>query len=257
MHSSIFCGQVNHSRTTPKAHAFRYRLFMMYLDLDELDRVFEGRWFWSTSRPALARFKRENYFGDPKDSLDQSVRDLVESKTGKRPEGPIRLLTHLSYFGYSFNPISVYYCFDRDDTCVETIVAEVSNTPWRERHCYVLSDDMNMGNSRARQFRTGKELHVSPFMKMSVTYDWLLTEPADNLVVRINNKVGEERFFNATLILRRQEISGPTLARMFVGFPFMTLKVIWGIHWQALKLWLQGCPVQTHPAKKTTIEASR
>jgi DUF1365 family protein len=257
MHSGIFSGQVSHSRTSPQAHSFQYRLFMMYLDLGELDRVFKDRWFWSTSRPALARFKRENYLGDPKESLDKSVRDLVRDRTGARPDGPIRLLSHLSYFGYSFNPISLYYCFDRDDTRVETIVAEVSNTPWGERHCYVLSDGMNFGDGQTRRFRTAKTLHVSPFMAMNVTYDWLLTEPADNLVVRINNSVNEERFFNATLILRRQELSGPVLARMLVGFPFMTLKVIWGIHWQALKLWLKGCPVQTHPSKQTSIQTSQ
>jgi DUF1365 family protein len=257
MHSSIFCGQVSHSRTTPKAHSFQYRLFMMYLDLGELDRVFENRWLWSTSRPAIARFKRENYFGNPDEPLDKSIRDLVKYETGARPDGPIRLLTHLSYFGYSFNPISIYYCFDREDSRVKSIVAEVSNTPWGERHCYVLSDDMNSGDTRARQFRTEKELHVSPFMDMNVTYDWLLTEPADNLVVRINNKVNTESFFNATLVLRRQEITGPALARVLVAYPLMTLKVIWGIHWQAFQLWLKGCPVQTHPAKQATIKASR
>lgn len=257
MHSSIFSGQVSHSRTSPRAHSFQYRLVMMYLDLGELDRVFKGRWFWSTSRLALARFKRENYFGNPDKSLDETVRDLVEDRTGRRSEGPIRLLTHLSYFGYCFNPISVYYCFDRDDTRVETIVAEVRNTPWGERHCYVLSDNMNFGEGRARQFKTAKKLHVSPFMDMNVTYDWLLTEPADDLVVRINNRVDERTFFNATLILRRQEISGLALTRMLVSFPFMTLKVICGIHWQALRLWLKGCPVQAHPKKQASLQASQ
>lgn len=254
MHSSIFSGQVSHSRTSPQAHSFQYRLFMMFLDLGELDRVFEGRWFWSTSRPALARFKRENYFGNPAQPLDKTVRDLVQDNSGARPDGPIRLLTHLSYFGYSFNPINLYYCFDRDDTRVETIVAEVSNTPWGERHCYVLSDRMNLGSDQIRRFTTGKELHVSPFMDMNVTYNWLLTEPTDELVVRIDNMLDQQRFFNASLILRRQEISGPALARMLVGFPLMTLKVIWGIHWQALRLWLKGCPVKTHPAKQTSLQ---
>jgi DUF1365 family protein len=229
----------------------------MYLDLGELDTVFEGRWFWSTSRTTLARFRRENHYGDPEQPLDESIRDLVVDRIGKRPEGPIRLLTHLSYFGYCFNPISVYYCFDRDDSRLETIVAEVNNTPWGERHCYVLSGDMNLGDERNRRFRTGKELHVSPFMEMNVTYDWLLTEPSDSLVVRINNSGDRKRFFNATLILKRQEISGSSLARMLVEFPFMTFKVIWGIHWQALRLWLKGCPVKTHPAKQRAPQVSQ
>lgn len=256
MHSCIFSGQVRHSRSTPQEHSFRYRLFMVYLDLDELDCVFEGRWLWSTRRPALARFKRENHFGDPQRPLDESVRDLVADSTGSRPGGPIRLLTHLSYFGYCFNPISLYYCFDQDDTRIETIVAEVSNTPWGERHCYVLADGMNLGDDTTRRFRTGKELHVSPFMNMNVTYDWLLTEPQQDLVARINNTISEQRIFNATLILERQEISAAVLARVLAAFPFMTLRVIWGIHWQALKLWLKGCPVYTHPEKQTSPQAS-
>jgi DUF1365 family protein len=257
MHSSIFSGQVSHSRTIPLSHSFRYRLFMMYLDLSELDHVFEGRWLWSTNRTAVARFRRENHFGDPDKPLDESVRELVTEKTGLRPEGPIRLLTHLSYFGYCFNPISLYYCFDQDDTRVETIVAEVSNTPWGERHCYVLSDIINFGDDRTRRFRINKQLHVSPFMGMNVTYEWLLTEPSDDLVVRINNSVDRERFFNATLILKRQQISGLSLARALVSFPFMTFRVIWGIHWQALKLWLKGCPVKTHPTKQAPPQVSQ
>ena len=257
MHSSIFSGQVSHHRATPLEHSFQFRLFMMYLDLDELDRVFEGRWFWSTRRAALARYRREDHFGDPKQPLDDVVRDLVADKTGKRPNGRIRLLTHLRYFGYCFNPISLYYCFDRDDMRVETIVAEVCNTPWGERHCYVLSEDMNTGDRRTKRFTTRKALHVSPFMDMNITYDWLLTEPTDDLVVRISNTADDERFFKATMILRRQAISGPALARMLVRFPFMTLKVIGGIHWQALKLWLRGCPVQPHPAKQTSLQVNR
>lgn len=257
MHSSIFSGLVSHSRKTPLQHSFRYRLFMMYLDLDELERVFAGRWLWSTKRFALARFRRENYFGDPAIPLDQCVRELVAERSGARPEGPIRLLTHLSYFGYSFNPISLYYCFDRDDTRVETIVAEVSNTPWGERHCYVLANNLNSGSGRARRYSTAKKLHVSPFMSMDMRYDWLLTEPADDLVVRIDNRIDGVQNFNATLVLRRQEISGPVLASVLLEFPLITLKIILAIHWQALKLWLKGCRVQDHPQKQSTLKASQ
>jgi DUF1365 family protein len=149
MHSCIFSGQVKHSRAVPVGHAFQYRVFMMYLDLEELPQVFRGRWFWSATRPALARFRRENYFGDADEPLEKSVRDLVMQRTGRRPTGPIRLLTNLSYFGYCFNPISIYYCFDARDTRVETIVAEVSNTPWGERHCYLLADSANLGDEHS------------------------------------------------------------------------------------------------------------
>jgi DUF1365 family protein len=230
---------------------------MMYLDLAELPRVFQGRWFWSTRRTAIARFRRENYLGAPQVPLDKAVRDLVSERTGRRPAGPIRLLTNLSYFGYCFNPISVYYCFDAGDTRVETIVAEVSNTPWGERHCYVLLDSANLGDEEIRRFESKKELHVSPFMDMDVEYSWLMTAPTDNLVVRISNFSDRERIFAATLILRRREITGRSLAFTLIAYPFMTLQIIAGIHWQALRLWLKGYRFRTHPAKHSPVQAKQ
>lgn len=257
MHSGIFSGQVKHSRNTPVGHTFRYRLFMMYLDLAELPQVFRGRWFWSTTRIALARFRRENYLGDPSEPLDQSVRDLVAQRTGRRPTGPVRMLTNLSYFGYCFNPISIYYCFDAPGTRVETIIAEVSNTPWGERHCYVLADSANIGDDHIHRFESAKELHVSPFMDMDIHYNWLLTSPGNNLVVRISNFADRERIFAATLILRRHEITGRSLALTLLSYPFMTLKVVATIHWQALRLWLKGCRFRAHPAKQSPVQASQ
>ena len=163
MKSAIFSGQVRHRRTHPAGHEFRYRLFMMYLDLSELDSVFRRRWFWSTRKPALARFRRENHLGDASLPLDQAVRDLVELETGCRPAGPVRLLTNLSYFGYCFNPVSFYYCFDGNDQALETIVAEVNNTPWGERFCYVLGEAMNQGKASHKRYSPAKQMHVSPF----------------------------------------------------------------------------------------------
>jgi len=224
-------------------------MFMLYLDLAELPRVFEGRWLWSTRRAALARFRREDHFGDPAWPLDESVRDLVARETGRRPTGPVRLLTHLRYFGYVFNPASFYYCFDEDDTRVETIVAEVTNTPWGERHCYVLPRTMNEGRGGVARFRPRKVMHVSPFMEMDVAYDWRFGPPGERLSVHMENARGGRRIFDATLVLQREEIRAATLARALAGYPLMTLKVIGAIHWQALKLWLKGAPVHDHPAK--------
>jgi DUF1365 family protein len=248
MQSALFEGVVRHRRFSPQEHFFEYTLFLVYLDLAEIGSVFKGRWLWSASRPALARFRREDHFGDPKLTLDECVRQLVENKTGRRPSGPIRLLTHLSYFGWCFNPVSFYYCFDSTGDRLEAIVAEVSNTPWLERHCYVLSAAKEMSPQEVLQFKTKKEFHVSPFMGMDQSYDWVMRGPSDRVSIHMTNIEAGQPLFDATLTLKRREISGGTLASALARWPFMTLKVVGAIHWQALKLWAKDVPVYTHPA---------
>lgn len=254
MHSAIYSGWLRHRRFAPREHAFRYRLYLMYLDLAELDSVFSGRWLWSVHRHAAARFDRADHFGDPRVPLDRTVRKLVEQHTGRRPNGPIRLLTHLRYFGCCFNPVSFYYCFDADGTKIETIVAEVTNTPWGERHCYVLSDPEGPFSKRYLRYRTGKAMHVSPFMPMDVSYQWGFSPPAETLSVHMSLTRGE-KIFDATMCLERFPITGPHLAKVLVAYPLMTAKVIGAIHWEALRLWLKGIPVHTHPARAVNTAA--
>ena len=249
MKSSIYCGRVRHRRSAPVLHGFSYRMFMMYLDLEELPHLFRGRWFWSTKRTALARFRRSDHFGDPAVPLDEEIRGLIFRETGRHSRGPIRLLTHLSYFGYVFNPVSFYYCFSEDDTELETIVAEVNNTPWGERHCYVLSQNMNQGVSGTKRYFPEKEMHVSPFMEMDVEYDWRFSTPNDLLTLHMENAIQGRKIFDATLAFRRKEINAGSLAGLLFSYPLMTLKIITAIHWEALKLWLKGVPVHDHPTK--------
>lgn len=254
MNSAIYEGRVRHRRVQPTGHEFVYRLFMMYLDLSELDSVFEKRWFWSTRHTALARFKREHHLGDASMPLDKAVRELVKTETGNYPKGPIRLLTNLSYFGYCFNPVSFYYCFDSSDQQVETIVAEVNNTPWGERFCYVLHETVNQGKSSHKHFSPAKKMHVSPFMPMDIDYDWRFSSPAERLTVHMENARKGRKMFDATLDFKRTEIRAGSLARVLLAYPLMTLKVIIAIHWQALRLWLKRVPVYDHPAKNIDIE---
>jgi DUF1365 family protein len=218
-------------------------MFMMYLDLDELPELFRKRWLWSVTRPALARFRRQDHLGAPEGPLSDSIRDLVERDTGTRPEGPIRLLTNLSYFGYCFNPVSFYYCFDTNGETLRTIVAEVNNTPWGEQDTYVLPDSMDIGQRGVKRFRPKKKMHVSPFMPMDVEYDWCFTAPADRLSVYMANSSGGKRMFDASINLTRTEITSGALAGVLTRFPFMTVKIMAGIYWQALRLWIKRCPL--------------
>ena len=186
-------------------------------------------------------------------SLDTSVRDLVESETGERPSGPVRLLTHFSYFGYCFNPVSFYYCFAEDGETVETIVAEVNNTPWGEQDIYVLPESANIATGNVKRFQPSKKMHVSPFMPMDMEYDWFFSDPLERLTVFMANYREGERVFDASIAMRRREISGTSLARVLVLFPLMTFKVVGAIYWEALKLWMKRTPFHTHPGKKIVV----
>lgn len=250
MHSCIYEGQVRHRRFQPAVHDFHYRLYMMYLDLDELPSVFKCFWLWSVDRPNLAFFDRRKHYGDPQRALHECVRDLVQDKTGQRPAGPIRLLTHLRYFGYGFNPVSFYYCFDEQDENLECIVAEVNNTPWGEQHCYVLDEASNHGGLRKKRYQFDKHFHVSPFMEMNLSYDWHFSAPQKQLMVHMRNLKDDERIFDATMVLKSRPISSATLTRVLLQYPLMTARVIIAIHYQALRLWLKKVPFYTHPDKK-------
>jgi uncharacterized protein len=250
MHSALYIGQLRHRRLAPQPHAFAYAIYMAWLDLAELDRVFRGRWFWSTSRRALAWFRRADYLGDAAISLDEAVRRRVEQSLGVRPGGPIRMLAQLRNYGHCFNPVVFYYCYDLADTRLETIVAEITNTPWGERHSYVLPVAAETAADAALQFDLDKRFHVSPFMPMEMDYRWRFTPPGARLTVHMENRRDNERVFDATLSLSRREISGGSLAMVLLRFPLSTVRVLIAIHWQALQLWLKRVPWHAHPAAR-------
>lgn len=271
--SAIYEGSVRHRRFELHEHRFHYKLALAYIDLDELPTLLGGRFL--ASRPGPARFRRGDYLGEEHVALSQAVRDVVIEQTGVRTAGPVRLLANLSAFGHCFNPVSFYYCMDAAGECVEAVVAEVTNTPWGERHAYVLARDRgelgseHPGSERLKPVQgdssrtpdgdgrvlTGnftKALHVSPFMGMDHRYEWRVTTPAETLSVHIANSHEGHLAFDATLSLRRRELTNASLTRMSIRYPASALRVLALIYAQAARLRLKGLRPHPHPKAKLT-----
>jgi len=239
--SAIYEGVVAHRRRTPVAHAFRMRLFMAYLDLDELPQALRG------VPRRLAHFRRTDYLGDPAVPLDVAVRDLVQERLGTRPAGPVRMLAHLRQLGHCFNPVVFYFCFDAEGRRVEAVVAEVTNTPWGERHAYVAAGGGT--NELVLESRHAKAMHVSPFMPMEMTYRWRVATPGERLTVAIENRDADGRLvFDAHLALRRRAWSRGALLHALARHPAMTPRVLAGIYGHALRLRLKGAPWHPRPS---------
>ena len=246
--SAVYVGWVRHRRFEPVEHSFRYRFFLMYLDLAELPEVLDPYPLYSARRAAPARFRREDFMGDPVRPLDDCARDAVEAETGLRPAGPVRLLTGLRYLGHSFNPVSFYYCFDQAGERVEAVVADVENIPWGERRAYVLARGKSTG--RILRDELDKTLHVSPLMGMDQTYAFRATEPGQRLAVHIESRPragAQGKSFDATLSLRRRELSRPLTSRLLARYPAMSLQVVAKIYAQSLRLKLKGARYFPHP----------
>jgi DUF1365 family protein len=234
--NALYEGTVRHRRFAVRPREFGYRLALAYVDLDHLPAPLVRR------SPGLVRWRRDDYLGDPALPLADAIRDLVEERTGTRPAGRIQQLAQLRTLGHCFNPVSFYYCFDGDDR-LAAVVAEVTNTPWGERHAYVIE-----GNGRTVVRGTSdKELHVSPFMPMDQRYSWSVAEPRETLSVHIENHRGGEKAFDATLALRRRPFSTRGLLR----HPLPSARVLAFIYAQALRLKLRGVPVHPHPGAST------
>ena len=259
MRSGLYEGTVRHRRLDSSggpAYEFRHGLFMAYLDLDELPQIERGR-LCSTRRAALARFRRADHLGDPAQPLAESVRELVQERTGRRPQGPIGLLTHLRCFGHNFNPVSFYWCFEPDGERVQAVVAHVTNTPWGESHSYVLdaSASSDHGSARLASGSFAKELHVSPLMGMGHTYELRVAEPSERVSVHISSALDEQpgaTFFDATLSLSRREFSARELRRLLARYPFQTVAILARIYSHALRLRLRGAAYHPHPDRAVT-----
>ncbi|MBM4069710.1 MAG: DUF1365 domain-containing protein [Planctomycetes bacterium] len=248
MESCLYQGVVRHERLEPVIHRFQYGLYMTFLDLAEVPSLLRAG-LLSESRFAPGAFLRRDHLGDPRQSLAASVRDLVSQQTGLKLEGPVRLLTQLRNFGYYFNPLSIYYCLAADGCTVEALVAEVQNTPWLERHCYVLWHGNQHGAGADLQYRHPKVFHVSPFMDMNLEYRWRLSSPGAQIRVGIENALEENTLFRASLHLGRVPLSRRTRLAMHCRYPLMTVRITAAIYLQAFHLWRTKCPFYPHPER--------
>ena len=245
----LYWGTISHQRHTPFKRFFSYPIFMAYIDISSLVSTMKPSLLWNINKPALVSFKRKDYHGDPDLDLDSAVRKTLHEKTGKVFKGPIRLLTHLRYFGHCFNPVSFYYCFDDLDQKVEAIMAEVTNTPWKERHAYIIEEQTENNTRTGFIASPKKQLHVSPFWGMDHDYEWFFSQPEDSLNVKMKNFKDGEKVFNVSLDLKRRAFSNAGLVKAISRFPFITLMVVYRIHWQAFMLYVKRAPFFTHPDK--------
>lgn len=251
MDSALYVGTLRHRRFRPYVHDFQYRLFMPLLDLDEIPELMRRSRWSSHNRFNWAAFYDRDHFGDPQLSLRERVEQSAIANSVELAPGKIFLLTHLRYLGYVFNPISMFYCCDGSGQ-VACVLAEVNNTFGQSRN-YWLTRQNRMQDGGILRYRSKKTLHVSPFMPMDLDYTFVIEPPGDRLFFHMTTQDGESHsgapLFDATLKLERREWTASALRALLSQHPWITAKVIAGIHWQALRLYLKGNPVYTHPEK--------
>ena len=252
LRSCLYTGTIGHKRRIDVEHGFSQPIVMAYLDLDELGTAFAAHPLWSTSRPAPVRFRRSDMHGDPSWPLDAAVRSTLATDLGAAPAGPIRVLTVLRHWAWTFNPISLYFAFVADDTRVEAVLAEVTNTPWHERKAYAL-DAPPPSVAEASGIRFAKKLHVSPFMDLDLDHVLRFSPPGDErLTVEMDDHRQDdtdELVFSARMVLHRRPLDRASMGHVLRHHRLPSHRVSAGIHLNALRLWRKGAPFRRHPHK--------
>lgn len=247
----LYSGTLRHRRFSPRSHEFTYTLFMAWLDVDRIPETMAESVWTSYNRFNWASFEERDHFGDPHLTLRERIEQDAGAQGIRLPNGPIFLLTHLRYLGYCFNPISFFFCYDRNAN-LHSVLAEVHST-FGERRNYWLSEFNRQRSSQALHYTCPKAMHVSPFMDMDLEYGFVLTTPGATFVAHMTTTGRgpgtNGPFFDATLKLEHAPWTPERLRSALVRHPWMTAKVIGAIHWQALRLFLKRVPVTTHPGR--------
>lgn len=257
MNSQWLEGSVRHRRKYPVQHEFEYSTGMLALDVDEWNQVTEISPLFSLERFNWLSLKRKDYFRPEAGPLSSALRDYVAEATGWRPDGTIELVTHPRYFGYVFNPVSFYFCYSAgaapgEGAVPRVIVAQITNTPWHERHAYCLETsgaEPNDAGWLSEQFGFSKRFHVSPFNGMEQHYQWTFSFRGPDLRIHMNVLEEGKKHFDATVVVHRTPLTRKEVHRSLRKFPLEAIKVSAGIYWHALKLKLKGAPFYTHPDK--------
>lgn len=249
MDSALYIGELRHRRFFPVKHFFTYPLFLTFLDIDRIADAMKISPFTSHNRFNWVSFFDADHFGDPLQSLRKRLEQDAAKEGIVLPDGQIFLLAHPRYFGYVFNPVSFFYCYNRAGN-LETILAEVNNT-FGESHNYWLDEKCSLRAANSKRYQAQKAFHVSPFLPMSLGYEFTFTNPGKRLTAHMAVNEGSRLQFDATMTMQRQPWNASCLHRTLLRHPWMTAKVIFQIHWQAVKLLLKRVPVFNHPARRS------
>jgi DUF1365 family protein len=230
---------IRHRRFSPVGHDFTYPIYMLCLDLDELDNITNMKPWFNPAGRGLLRFKRQDYLFDKHSAIKQAVIDQAKSLGCTQQISRVYMLCQVRCLGLYFSPVNFYYLYDEQG--LHSMLAEVNNTPWGEKHCYLIP-------AHEPDFEHPKAFHVSPFMDLNMNYRWAIEPPAEKLRIHIENW-RDEKLFDATLTLQRREFSAQQLRRTLIQWPAMSFSIVKGIYWQALRLFLKAIPFQPHPGR--------
>jgi hypothetical protein len=251
-HSKIYVGNISHRRFSPKKHSFSYSIYMLALDVNEMEQQRHASWLFGYSWFHPLKFVEKDYLKSEPGTLNQRIRNKVTQLAGDNIDiSRLVMLVQVRCFGIYFSPANFYFCYDKNENCTH-MLAEVSNTPWNERHYYLVALA-----SKAEKV-SEKSFQVSPFMDLNMAYFWQVKPPCENsdkLIINIenkrknlqnvdsdeSNKLGD-KLFDATLFLHKEEFTTKRLLAVWCQLPVMTIKIVASIYWQALKLFIKGIP---------------